>query len=82
VSHGDATHAAGAISVVKGAETISKLLLFQAADFAAAEQEAEAQSHVHYSAFDAVVVDVTTIGEDVAERPKVTNGPLRPVDGV
>jgi hypothetical protein len=58
-------HAAGA-TAVEGAEA-TKLLLFQAPGFAAAEQEAEAQGHVH-SAFDATV-DVP-IGEDAAGRAK------------
>jgi hypothetical protein len=46
-------HAACA-TVVEGAEA-TNLLLFQAPDFAAAEQEAGAYSHVHSLAFDATV---------------------------
>jgi hypothetical protein len=44
-------HAAGAISVVEGAEANSKLLLFQAPpDFEAVEEEAEAKKkHAHNS---------------------------------
>ena len=64
---GDTTHSAGATPAVEGAGAISKLLLFQAQGLAAVEQEAEAQSHVVHSAFDAIVDVHPAIGEDVAE---------------